>query len=610
MVPDLTRIILQAVRARLAGLRIIAAMLLCFSAAMIVPDIAAAATPAADTRCYAAADNTATLATWLRQTTNGGPVWRCDGSAPSIKAHYVAVKLPVSQLADQGGEVRFPRFLRGRNGLFDRLSVIAVNRDGKHRALVYPASQIQPDALDSKFSVALPEMREETEAVIAVFERPRSFAMLQLTTLLTQRPSAEPGTMQVLLLVALLCGFLLMPVIFDIVFYRALKETFVLWHAATAGLLSVHLATGGIIVFLVPMDMPTLTRLATLSFSLLLMTAIMFARAIIEPGMLHPKLRQGLGWCAVAALGLMALRLLPLEATRPYAMIGYFAGHAPILLFVAVCAVDSWRRGSRAIRFLTGAWIPFFILGMIRIATYVTPMGAPDDTVWLFRFAAIFEIVMTSIAVADRFANLRHQRDTALEEASRLVTVAERDQLTGLRNRRALEGQFDDLRFKGFDTFALLDLDKFKNVNDTHGHAAGDAVLAAIGNALENYPDRNVRAFRLGGEEFVVLLRGKRTLQRAEALRQMIPGQIAVRVEGLGAPVTASMGAVKVPRAGLLATMPLSALYARADKLLYDAKAGGRNRIVTEALTVFGRSGKKVGSAATERRSNRNTQAA
>jgi diguanylate cyclase (GGDEF)-like protein len=139
---------------------------------------------------------------------------------------------------------------------------------------------------------------------------------------------------------------------------------------------------------------------------------------------------------------------------------------------------------------------------------------------------------------------------------------------------------------QGFDTFALVDLDRFKAINDLHGHQVGDAALIACASAIRSGGDRDAVAVRLGGEEFVVLLRGERTLERAEALRQAIPLRIAQEVPGLELPVTASMGVVVLAEANLH-KMAFAEFYSRADALMYEAKASGRNRLAYERLTVF-----------------------
>jgi diguanylate cyclase (GGDEF)-like protein len=196
------------------------------------------------------------------------------------------------------------------------------------------------------------------------------------------------------------------------------------------------------------------------------------------------------------------------------------------------------------------------------------------------------EVVVISLAIADRFFAIRNERDAALTEARMLEQISTRDSLTGLMNRRAIEARFDELLDQGFDTFALVDLDRFKAINDLHGHQVGDAALIACANAIRSANDRDLIAVRLGGEEFVVLLRGPRSLERAEALRQAIPMRIAQDVPGLELPVTASMGVIMLSQAARHA-MQFAEFYARADALMYEAKASGRNRLAYERVTVF-----------------------
>jgi len=125
-----------------------------------------------------------------------------------------------------------------------------------------------------------------------------------------------------------------------------------------------------------------------------------------------------------------------------------------------------------------------------------------------------------------------------------------------------------------------------RTINDLHGHQVGDAALIACASAIRAAGDRDSIAVRLGGEEFVVLLRGPRPLERAEAMRQAIPMRIAKEVPGLDLPVTASMGVVVVNEANRH-KMAFAEFYARADALMYEAKASGRNRLAYERLTVF-----------------------
>ena len=154
-----------------------------------------------------------------------------------------------------------------------------------------------------------------------------------------------------------------------------------------------------------------------------------------------------------------------------------------------------------------------------------------------------------------------------------------RDPLTGLYNRRGIEERFDALMREGFHTVALLDIDHFKVINDTMGHGTGDTVLQAVAVAL--MPDEDTLAARIGGEEFLVLLRGKDAGERAERRRKSIPARIAADVPDLDRLVTASMGMVTCE-----APMPFAELYGQCDRLLYAAKGAGRNCTERESLAA------------------------
>ncbi|PYE25985.1 diguanylate cyclase (GGDEF)-like protein [Rhizobium sp. PP-F2F-G20b] len=102
----------------------------------------------------------------------------------------------------------------------------------------------------------------------------------------------------------------------------------------------------------------------------------------------------------------------------------------------------------------------------------------------LFSIGCCCDVLFTTRGVADRFMSIRLQREKACFQADALKDISERDALTGLLNRRALEQNFEGYRTQGYHALAVLDLDHFKAVNDAHGHAAGDAVLKAVGKVL------------------------------------------------------------------------------------------------------------------------------
>jgi diguanylate cyclase (GGDEF)-like protein len=178
---------------------------------------------------------------------------------------------------------------------------------------------------------------------------------------------------------------------------------------------------------------------------------------------------------------------------------------------------------------------------------------------------------------------------TSLRELFRRAEHADTDDLTSLPNRRALNEALthEIQRAKRYGTplsLTLFDLDHFKQVNDTHGHPAGDRVLVATARAVErNLRESDVFA-RVGGEEFVVLLPNtseEGAVDFAERLRAALqaisPLALAVDVQ-----ITASFGVVEFDRDSDDPTG--EGLIAAADAALYNAKWLGRNRVFSARI--------------------------
>jgi diguanylate cyclase (GGDEF)-like protein len=167
------------------------------------------------------------------------------------------------------------------------------------------------------------------------------------------------------------------------------------------------------------------------------------------------------------------------------------------------------------------------------------------------------------------------------ELVEQLHSAATTDELTGLYNRRALEERLDaeisrSIRHQLHTSVVLLDLDHFKGINDTLGHAAGDRLLSQLGNVLR----RECRALdvvgRLGGDEFLVILP-----MTSPSEAKIFVGRVQAGVRELQAQspdfasCTVSMGIAESPRHGTT----VSAVLAAADAALYQAKRGGRNTV-------------------------------
>jgi len=167
-----------------------------------------------------------------------------------------------------------------------------------------------------------------------------------------------------------------------------------------------------------------------------------------------------------------------------------------------------------------------------------------------------------------------------------------RDPLTGLFNRRYMEETLErEVRRARRGTrpmgVLMLDLDRFKQLNDTSGHEAGDAFLREMGELLQRSLRREDIACRYGGEEFVVVLPDaslEDARRRAEQIREAIK---MLRISSQGAivgPLTASIGVAGFPDHGLSG----ETLVRAADTALYRAKREGRDRVVVASAPAEG----------------------
>jgi diguanylate cyclase (GGDEF)-like protein len=181
-----------------------------------------------------------------------------------------------------------------------------------------------------------------------------------------------------------------------------------------------------------------------------------------------------------------------------------------------------------------------------------------------------------------------------LEErfTQRLYESATHDSLTKLFNRRFFESALEKelsfcLRYRSPLSLLMIDIDRFKDVNDTHGHPAGDHVLTAVSHRMIKLIRNEDVLARYGGEEFAVILRQadqRSALICAERCRVGVAA-LEVKFNGTTIPVSVSVGSTTVA-AGTGLTV--EGLTAHADALLYEAKKQGRNRVVAGSFSGTG----------------------
>jgi diguanylate cyclase (GGDEF)-like protein len=168
----------------------------------------------------------------------------------------------------------------------------------------------------------------------------------------------------------------------------------------------------------------------------------------------------------------------------------------------------------------------------------------------------------------------------ALHSARQARSVIEEglnDALTQVGNRRRFDLELDEALEAGTRTsLVIVDLDRFKSVNDTHGHPAGDALLRGVAEVLRLRVRPGDSVYRFGGEEFCVVLRDTGSVEAVEVAERVREAVAAAGFDVGGSQqlrVTASFGVAEATGGGP------AALLAAADAALYRAKSGGRNRV-------------------------------
>jgi diguanylate cyclase (GGDEF)-like protein len=513
---------------------------------------------------------------------SGSGRWNCRGAGWDNQRPAVWLRFDAAVWQDAERPTAFVSHITR----FRRISLYAVDAGGAVRTRSYGSGEVQ--LLDSgpNFMARLPKLRNDTREVIVRLDGPHNVVVLTESRL-TRRPNLAGWNETAVVTLALIAGMLVLPLLFDIGFYAVLRERFLLLHAGMVSSMLVYLMfSGGFLLYFVLPPIDVVAVAGPLAFALGALASAYFLLTFLEADVLPVFLQRLLrwaGWWSALVPGTLALQF---DWTQPFDNSGYFFAFAPVLVVFVATLVTALARGSRAARLIAVAWVPILLCSADQILRGIGLYTGPEWLEQSIFMAFALEVVMVWLAVMQRFMALKQERDRARLEALALGELSERDPLTGLLNRRVIERRFRTLHRDGYETLALLDLDRFKEVNDRFGHSLGDEVLRACASALREMPD--VLAIRMGGEEFLLLMRGRDSLARAEQMRQSLPGRIARDVPGMDRLVTASMGAVQMPRS-IEPEAGFAEMYDRADKLLYEAKAAGRNRTVTEKLSLFRR---------------------
>jgi diguanylate cyclase (GGDEF)-like protein len=211
----------------------------------------------------------------------------------------------------------------------------------------------------------------------------------------------------------------------------------------------------------------------------------------------------------------------------------------------------------------------------------------PDEALWTLQFlmlsAAVISLALVAYAIVVRKEHLEARFNLATVN-EKLAKVSLQDPLTGAWNRRFLDQHFGEIvachEASGHaSALGIVDVDKFKELNDTYGHACGDRVLQHLVRALAAPLDADEHVVRVGGDEFVLIMKETEAKPRLERALERLKTEGVL--SGLPAMPSVSIGMTRVVPG---ARTPLSEVYLRADKSLYAAKARGHGLVVESTL--------------------------
>jgi diguanylate cyclase (GGDEF)-like protein len=199
---------------------------------------------------------------------------------------------------------------------------------------------------------------------------------------------------------------------------------------------------------------------------------------------------------------------------------------------------------------------------------------------WILLMIDLPVLMLMGIQLSKLHSRLKQQRVQLKDAVARLHDLATHDELTGLNNRNHMHEMLEHYKRRHLEcgetfSLALIDLDHFKRINDSHGHAVGDEVLKAFARQAGDTLRHIDLIARWGGEEFLVLC------------PQTTPDQALIGLERLRRAFTKTIVSDSVPdlrasfSVGLTApdhNEPIETTLARADAALYSAKRSGRNR--------------------------------
>ncbi len=381
-------------------------------------------------------------------------------------------------------------------------------------------------------------------------------------------PAAEAARedSRIILFFAVLGGIVFALLFFNLALYATLRYSFILTNCAgNAVICALTMTWAGDIIPFVP-DVKLIDKISLMQFGIAIHFAFsaLFMLSFIE----REKLHRGAVWIVMVpaffGIAAAAMRLVDVQYHWELVDLIFYAGLGIGTFANLLVAIDSLIRGSLAARIYLAALIVPASLGLARLVwgQQLTDQGGMFLVISPTLFM-VMSALLNSLAVSWRISVLLAERNHA-------YVLAETDAMTRLFNRRAFvtRALVGDHPKK----LVLIDIDRFKSINDNFGHQVGDEVIEHLADVLRATTPPGAVIGRLGGEEFAVLTEADTASGLSEAIRRAVVGSPFPK----GLMVSVSIG---TSLAIITNEQQWAEAYGAADAALYEAKRSGRNRV-------------------------------
>lgn len=488
---------------------------------------------------------------------------------------YWAVSGPVPAAAQPG----IPFGVRTSSLWQDRITLFALYPDGEivRRTAddVQAARNMQLGAIVMQ---QLPHRRDAPVRLVWHVEGSANMRGILLGAHIATPSESASANITMAALYAAFAGLAAALAVHNLMMWRVLRQRFQLWYVAMLVVILLYaFSSSGALAWAWPGLSNTLRiRINYLTLAMSAVAALGFARSFFEP-------RVFAGWldrftlviggalmtsAIVFAVGLQ-WRVDLIDAI-------YRTCFAALIAVVVPMLWRAWRLRSDHFWVYTLAWAAPILLAAVRVAHN---FGAVGWSFWLDNSTLLTmaaEALGSSLAIAYRLRQLARDRDAARAEELAARLLADTDPLTGLLNRRAFLARA--IGREGDHMLLLLDLDRFKSVNETIGHDGGDEVLRRVARVLRAVCPTEGLVTRFGGEEFALLCPTGGGLSTDMLLARIREAHMPYDLK-----ITASIGGCVGPLAD---ERDWKALYRSADQALFAAKDGGRDRARTRARAL------------------------